>query len=534
MARLTFGGTGGDFVVSSTGAPMPGDTGTVWTARTGGSQVTDLRDVSGNALATSGVIVAGSYGEVIFQGPDDGGATTALWVDFGGGVRVLVKPTTATGGGGGSGTVTSVTAGNGTITVAGTATDPTIAATVGTTSGTVAAGDDSRITGAVQKSTATTKGDLLVATGSAAIARVGVGTNDYVLTADSTQTAGVKWAAAAAGGVTSVNSETGAVTLTTDDISDSGQTNKWTTSGDISKLSGIEAGADVTDATNVAAAGAVMATLADAKGDLIVATAADTLTRLAVGTNDYVLTADSAQATGVKWAAASGGSGIAATLLDAKGDLIAASAADTAARLAVGSAGTFLFPDSGAATGLTWGRQWATPLSGNYFTSQFVVGNSTRSTTLNRLYFLPIMCFGTAVDRIGIRIQTGGTTGAVVRLGLYAPAADGRPGALLFDAGTVDATGTGTDPLITISQTLPVGLAWMCAVSQVATCSLRFSTVYGNPAPPLASGDTTVFVTPGANYYYVDSVSGALPSSPTIAYTGNSDSGTPLMAFRAA
>jgi hypothetical protein len=57
----------------------------------------------------------------------------------------------------------------------------------------------------------------------------------------------------------------------------------------------------VTDATGIPA------TIFDAKGDLIAATAADTPARLAVGTNGQVLTADSTAATGLKWATAGGG-----------------------------------------------------------------------------------------------------------------------------------------------------------------------------------------------------------------------------------
>jgi len=51
----------------------------------------------------------------------------------------------------------------------------------------------------VPKSTVTTKGDLIVGTGSGAITRRGVGSNGQVLTADSTQTDGVKWATPSTG-----------------------------------------------------------------------------------------------------------------------------------------------------------------------------------------------------------------------------------------------------------------------------------------------------------------------------------------------
>ena len=57
----------------------------------------------------------------------------------------------------------------------------------------------------------------------------------------------------------------------------------------------------------VADASGIPATIFDAKGDIIAASAADTAARLAVGTNGHVLTADSTTSTGLKWAAAAGG-----------------------------------------------------------------------------------------------------------------------------------------------------------------------------------------------------------------------------------
>jgi hypothetical protein len=57
----------------------------------------------------------------------------------------------------------------------------------------------------------------------------------------------------------------------------------------------------------ITSSSAINPTIVDAKGDIIAATAADTVARLAVGANDTVLTADSTAATGLKWATPAAG-----------------------------------------------------------------------------------------------------------------------------------------------------------------------------------------------------------------------------------
>lgn len=61
------------------------------------------------------------------------------------------------------------------------------------------------------------------------------------------------------------------------------------------------------DAIDTTMATMVPKTIVDAKGDIIAATAADTVSRLAVGTNGQTLVADSSTSTGLKWANASAG-----------------------------------------------------------------------------------------------------------------------------------------------------------------------------------------------------------------------------------
>ena len=78
------------------------------------------------------------------------------------------------------------------------------------------------------------------------------------------------------------------------------------TSASSALTSANSAATSATSAANsaTAAASAIQATIFDAKGDLIVASAADTAARLAVGTDGFLLTASSTATNGVTWAAA--------------------------------------------------------------------------------------------------------------------------------------------------------------------------------------------------------------------------------------
>ena len=86
----------------------------------------------------------------------------------------------------------------------------------------------------------------------------------------------------------------------------------WVASGATGDIEGVTAGVGISGGgtSGTVTVTNSMATAIDAKGDLVPGTGADTFARLAVGANDTVLTADSSTATGLKWAAPASGGGM--------------------------------------------------------------------------------------------------------------------------------------------------------------------------------------------------------------------------------
>lgn len=212
---------------------------------------------------------------------------------------------------------------------------------------------------------------------------------------------------------------------------------------------------------------AIPKTLIDAKGDLIVGTAADTVGRLAVGTNGFVLTADSAETTGLKWQAAAGGSDV---KLIEKGSNV-----------------------------------WARPAA-NLSTNQntFPVEDQT--------YYLPIYLPNCTLNRIAVRSGSDSAAGNFVRLGIYNNGANNLPTTVLLDAGTIEFNATSTNFEITINQSISAGWHWLAVNNQTVTSANR---LVGFSARPLdlpfnATLDETQF---GISAYSQTGVTGAFATA---------------------
>jgi phage baseplate assembly protein W len=232
----------------------------------------------------------------------------------------------------------------------------------------------------VDKSTLTTKGDIYVATGVSTVVRKGVGTNGFLLFPNSANADGLEWRAGAKADVGLANVDNTADSAKP--VSTAQQTAlnlKQDTSakGAVNGYASLDAGGKVPSAqlpapslVNDSVTNAILANMTapsikgrttTGAGDPEDLTGTQTTAMLDVFTSTLKGLAPSSgggtanylRADGT-WNAPPGGGGIPATIVDVKGDIIVASAADTVVRKAAGANGTLLFANSAQADGLEW------------------------------------------------------------------------------------------------------------------------------------------------------------------------------------
>ena len=161
----------------------------------------------------------------------------------------------------------------------------------------------------------------------------------------------------------------------------------------------------------ISSAEAIAPTIIDAKGDLIVGTAADTAGRLAVGTNGQFVTADSAQTTGLKYAAPTMTDDLRCTLTTA----LAVTTADVTAATTV-----YVTPYTGNLIALYDGTNWllrstaemsiAVPATTSTMYDLFVYDNAG-TPTLEALAWTNDTTRATALAlQNGVYVKTGATT----------------------------------------------------------------------------------------------------------------------------
>jgi hypothetical protein len=99
------------------------------------------------------------------------------------------------------------------------------------------------------------------------------------------------------------------------DLANAGTALTTVSATELGYLDGVTSAVQTQINSKIGQSSAIAPTIVDAKGDIIAASASDTVARLAVGSNDTVLTADSSTATGLKWATpAAGGMTLLATV----------------------------------------------------------------------------------------------------------------------------------------------------------------------------------------------------------------------------
>jgi hypothetical protein len=145
--------------------------------------------------------------------------------------------------------------------------------------------------------------------------------------------------------------------------------------------------------------------------------------------------------------------------------------------------------------------------SGFYMTMPGSV--NTSAPGVGYMTAMPLYVPACTIDRIGAEVTVAGTAGSVVRLGIYADSGSMTPGALILDAGTIDATTTGYKE-ITISQALSAGFVWFVACVQVAAATIR---VTGSTPYVLSHTSSLSAAIINGMSSSVSTTTGALPST---------------------
>jgi hypothetical protein len=151
--------------------------------------------------------------------------------------------------------------------------------------------------------------------------------------------------------------------------------------------------------------------------------------------------------------------------------------------------------------------------TGSYVRSPGTANNGVGAAT-NVAYYSPIYVKNTTTfDRIGTRTGGGFSGSASVRLGIYSNGVDGRPNALILDAGTITANTTNGLFLITISQTLAEGVYWLATAQQSLSGTSQY--LGSNQTINLMFGGATLTTGLGdfVNGYFQNSVSGAFATA---------------------
>lgn len=133
-------------------------------------------------------------------------------------------------------------------------------------------------------------------------------------------------------------------------------------------------------------------------------------------------------------------------------------------------------------------------VAGNYYDGSFdanaPAGNGLNADTIYFSPFYAIEAF--TADRIGVNVTAGAGAGESGRLGIYESDADGKPGALLLDAGTFSAATTGGKE-ITISQALSADTLYWLAIVTNNAFDVALKPFGGRPVLGLTSLAATVY-----------------------------------------